>query len=167
MERKNIYDLVKLNYNIYHEISKIHDILTHEHFFSCSRLESKQDEEKPIRNYLFFEFADKMLFEYLPDKGTCMSLMEFMNDANAILRFGENGNLSEARIINYLEVVENLLNIYFRRYATFKKRNGIDYYVGTYKKVVFLMDELEKYLRITKIIKKDTVILKSPQTDIK
>ena len=163
MERKNIYDLVRLNYNIFNEIKKIHELLTHENFFYYADLKAK-GETSVIKSYLFFDFADKMLFEYLPIKGTCMSLAEFMTASNAILKFGEYGNLSEARIVNYLEVVENLLNIYLRRRAMLKKKFGVDYYVEPYKKLGFLMNTLERYLHITRIVKKDVVILRRPQT---
>ena len=162
MSRRNIYDLVRLNYNVYNEVQKIHGILTHDNFFYCTDFKTKGDEHRIIKNYLFFEFADQVLFTYLPAKGTCMSLMEFMNNANAILKFGDNGNLSEARIVNYLEVVENLLHVYFKNSSTFRKNHGYDYYTETYNKVTFLMNELERYLNITRVVKKDIVILKRP-----
>ena len=162
MERKNIYDLVILNYNIFNEVKKINDLLTHEDFFYSAEAKSKVDGGRVVKQYLFFDFADKVLFQYLPVKGTCMSLAEFMTASNAILKFGEYGNLSEARVVNYLEVVENLLNIYFRRQSQLRKAHGYDYYHEQYKKLSLLMNELERHMRIVKKVKKDVVILSFP-----
>lgn len=158
MSRESVYDIVKNNYNLEREIRKINDLLTYEPFFSCTKPDAKP-EEKQIVNYRFFDFADRVLFNYLPFKGTCLSLFEFMNNADAVLEFGKYGNLSEYRITNYLEIVENLLNMYFRRYGYLKKNFGFDYYEVPYKQLMFLVDEMERHLGVSRKVTKDRVLL--------
>ena len=158
MSRESIYDIVKNNYNIEREIRKINDLLTYEPFFSCTKPDAKPN-EKPVVNFRFFDFADRVLFNYLPYKGTCLSLFEFMNNADAVLEFGKYGNLSEYRITNYLEIVENLLNLYFRHQPYLKKNFGFDYYEVPYKQLMFLVEEMEKHLGVTRKVTKDRVLL--------
>ena len=157
MSKENIYQIVEKNYNITNEIRKIHDILTLENFFCYTRTNDNQ--HTAMITYRFFDFADKVLFEFIQEKGTCLSLAEFMARADAILEFGEQGNISEYRIANYLEIVENLLNIYFSHIKYFKKKRGFEIYSNAYDKVVFLMTVLENHLHLTKRVKKDKVIL--------
>lgn len=157
MSKENIYQLVEKNYSTEKEIRKIHDILTQETFFSYTRTDDKK--HKSVTTYRFFDFADKVLFQFVQDRGTCLSLAEFMSRAEAILEFGEYGNVTDSRIINYLEIVENLLNIYFKNRRYFQKKRGIDIYTMPYNKVVFLMTELEKRLKLTKKVRRGKVIL--------
>ena len=82
-----------------------------------------------------------------------------MNNADAVLEFGKYGNVSEYRVTNYLEIVENLLNHYFRRHGHFKKNFGFDYYEVPYKQLMFLVDEMEKHLGVVRKVTKDRVIL--------
>ena len=157
MSTENIYQIVERNYSIVKEARKIHDILTQEDFFCHA---SKTDDQHArLVTYRFFEFADKVLFEFLQDRGTCLSLGEFMARADAILEFGDYGNVNEYRIKNYLEIVENLLNIYFHHNRLFKKKQGYEIYYTPYDKVTFLMRELEQRLGLNKKVKKDKVIL--------
>ena len=157
MDNENIYQIVEKNYNIVNEARKIHDILTHEDFFCYTR--KKDNEHTALVKFRFFEFADKALFEFVQDKGTCLNLAEFMARADAILEFGEYGNVNEYRIKNYIEIVENLLNIYFYHIKYFKRKKYFEIYGTAYNKVVFLMTALERHLRLTKKVKKDKVIL--------
>ena len=157
MSKDNIYQLVEKNYSIEREIRKIHDILTQEIFFS--RTQTDDEQHQWVTTYRFFDFADKVLFPFIQDKGTCLSLAEFMARADAILEFSVPGNVSEYRIINYLEIMENLLNLYAYNKRTLEKKMGYSIYYTPYNKVVFLMTELEKHLNLTKKVKKDKVIL--------
>ena len=157
MSKQNIYEIVEKNYKVENEIAKIHDILTLEDFFCYTQIKDKQ--HKAITTYRFYEFADKVLFEFVEDKGTCLSLAEFMARADAILEFGDHGNISEYRIINYLEIVENLLNIYFYRIKYFRKKRGFELYSTAYERVTFLMTVLEQRLGLTKKVKRGKVIL--------
>ena len=147
-QRSTIYQLVRENYSPEMEIAKIHNILTNELFFFHSQKDSQQN--LTTTQYLFFDFADKMLFSYLPEKGTCMNLAEFMARANAILIFGDHKNITDERIQNFLEVIENLLHLYFRNERQLKKRMGYGIYESPYKKLVFLMTTLENYLKLRK-----------------
>lgn len=157
MSRENIYQLVEKNYSIVKEAQKIHEILTHDDFFCYMR--QSNDQRVTLTKYRFFEFADKVLFEFLQDRGTCLTLWEFMARADAILEFGDHGNVSEYRIKNYLEIVENLLNIYFYHFKYFKKKRNFEINYTTYDKVTFLMSTLELHLRLRKKVKRDKVIL--------
>lgn len=157
MSKENIYQIIEKNYNIENEIRKIHDILTQENFFCYTR--NTDNQRQTLITYRFFDFADKVLFEFIQDKGTCLTLAEFMARADAILEFGAQGNVSEYRISNYLEIVENLLNVYFSHHKYFKKNRHFDIYPDPYEKVVFLMTALEQHLGLTKKVKKDIVIL--------
>lgn len=157
MSKENIYQLVEKNYSAEKEIRKIHDILTQEIFFNRTQTDDKQ--HKTVTTYRFFEFADKVLFPFVQDKGTCLSLAEFMARADAILEFGDYGNITEYRITNYLEIIENLLNLYFYNIRYLRKRMGYDIYSTPYNKVVFLMKALENHLQLSKKTKKDKVIL--------
>ena len=162
MNKQNIYELVEKNYSIEKEAHKIHDILTHEIFFNHTQTDDQR--HKTVTTYRFFDFADKVLFPFMQDKGTCLGLAEFMARADAILEFGDYGNVSEYRIINYIEIVENLLYIYFHNKRHIEKKLGYDIYYTPYNKVVFLMNELEKHLQLTKKTKKDKVILEKIET---
>lgn len=165
MSKENIYQLVEKNYRVEKEIRKIHDILTQEIFFNHTQMHDK--DHKSVTTYRFFDFADKVLFPFVQDKGTCLGLAEFMARADAILEFGEYGNVNEYRITNYLEIIENLLNLYFYNRRTLEKKLGYDIYYTPYNKVVFLMTELERHLHLTKKVKKDKVILEKIETPTK
>ncbi|MCH5157363.1 MAG: hypothetical protein J1G02_05790 [Clostridiales bacterium] len=163
MSKENIYQLVEKNYSPEKEVRKIHDILTQEIFFNHTATDDQG--HKAVTTFRFFDFADKVLFPFIQDKGTCLGLAEFMARADAILEFGDCSNLSTYRITNYLEIVENLLNLYFYHKRTIERKMGYDIYYTPYNKVVFLMTELEKYLKLTKSVKKDKVLLQ--KLDIK
>ena len=157
MSKENIYQLVEKNYSPEKEARKIHDILTQEIFFNHTLTDKAG--HKSVTTFRFFDFADKVLFPFVQDKGTCLGLAEFMARADAILEFGDYGNVSEYRITNYLEIVENLLNLYFYNKRTIEKKMHYDIYYNPYNKVVFLMTELEKHLQLSKKTKKNKVIL--------
>lgn len=157
MNTENIYQLVEKNYSIVKEARKIHEILTQEDFFCYTRQGDGQ--HTTLIKYRFFDFADKVLFNYIQDRGTCLTLWEFMARADAILEFGDHGNVSEYRIKNYLEIVENLLNIYFYHIRYFKRKRNFEICSDTYDKVAFLMRVLEQHIGLNKKVKKDKVIL--------
>lgn len=162
MSKENIYQLVEKNYSPEKEARKIHDILTQEIFFNHTLTDDKG--HKSVTTFRFFEFADKVLFPFIQDKGTCLGLAEFMARADAILEFGGCGNVSVYRITNYLEIVENLLNLYFYNKRILERKMGYDIYYTPYNKVVFLMTVLEKHLQLTKKVKKNKVILEQNES---
>ena len=165
MSKENIYQIVEKNYSAEKEVRKIHDILTQEIFFNHT--ETDKQNHKSVTTFRFFDFADKVLFPFITEKGTCLGLGEFMARADAILEFGAYGNISEYRIINYIEIIENLLNLYFYNKRVLEKRMGYDIYYTPYNKVVFLMTELERHLCLSKKVKKDKVILEKIEPNAK
>ena len=77
MSRDTIFDLVKKNYSIEREIEKIYKVLYTEIFFGKFARDRETKKEYCVEDYSFFEFADKFLFNYLPDIGTCLNIEEF------------------------------------------------------------------------------------------
>ena len=157
MSKQNIYQLVEKNYSVEREIRKIHDILTQEIFFNHTQIDEQK--HKHVTTFRFFEFAGKVLFTFIQDKGTCLSLAEFMARADAILEFEAGYNICEYRIINYLEIVENLLNLYFYYKRQIERKMGYEIYYKPYNQVTFLMKELERHMNLIKRVKKDKVEL--------
>lgn len=159
MARKNIFESVKDNYDIYKEIEKIYDNIQDYDIFCCYSKDKFTGKETFEGSYNLYKVSDMYLFRYLPDKGTCRYIEEFIEYADAKLYFGRNKKLTEDRIINYLEVIENLFFIYFKRYRYFKRKYDLDYYIEEYEETRKLIDELEKYMGLSKIEYDDRVIL--------
>lgn len=160
MSRKNIFDLVKSNYNIIDEIRKIHKIVYHEsEFFGIFKIDESTGEEYCARAFSFIQFSREYLYRSLPDVGTCLALDEFIVKADAFLDFYHENDITEDKIINFLEIIENLLFLYFKKEKSLRRRGGIDFYSTPYEELIFLMDTLEKHLGLT--IKKtiDRVLL--------
>ena len=157
MSKQNIYEIVEKNYKIENEIRKIQEILTQEDFFFYTRKLDK--EHKAVTNYRFYDFADKVLYPFVEEKNTCLSLAEFMSRADAIPEFDEEGKISEYRAANFIEIIENLLNIYFYRIKYFRKKRNFELYSAPYERVVFLMTVLEQHLGLIKKVKRGKVIL--------
>ena len=159
MTRKNIFESIKDNYDIFIEIEKVYDNLENYDMFGMYKVDRFSREEKFVCAYKFFDFCDRYLFGFLPEIGTCRDIDEFMEYADAELSFGKNKNLTEERIINFLEVVENLFYIFFKKYRSLKRRHGLDYYIDPYDETRFLIDELEKHIGLSKLEYDDRVIL--------
>ena len=141
---KDVYQLVEENYSIEKEIRKIHEVLTQDAFFYYTR--KSEDGDKSVAKFRFFDFAERALYEFLPNCDTSLSLPEFMARGEAILEFDENDNLSYRRIRNYLQVVEALFRAYNANVKYFKKK-GFGMYSTVYNKVVFLIKQLKKHLK--------------------
>jgi hypothetical protein len=159
MSRNNIFQRVKDNYNPNKEIEKIYDNLTNYTMFCRYRKNKYGTTEEFLEDFKFFDCCERYLFEFMPDVNTCLTIDEFMEYADADLKFGRSFNLTEERIINFLEVIENIFKIYFDRMRYFKRRYGLDYYIDEYEETRFLIDTLEKHLNLTKANYKDRVIL--------
>lgn len=158
MPRKNIFEAVKDNYDIKKEIEKIYDNIQEYEMF-CRHKKDKFGVDKLICGYKFFEVCDSYLFKHLPEKGTCRDIDEFIEYADADLCFGRKQNLTEDRIINFLEVIENLFFIFFNKFTHFRRRYGLDYYIEEYKETRELMDALEKHMGLSKQEYSDRIIL--------
>lgn len=159
MTRKNIFESIKENYDAHREIKKIYDNLQNYDMFCIYKKDKLSGEEVFVRSFNFFNCSDSFLFDFLPEKGTCRNLEEFMDYADAKLLFGRNKNLTDERIINFLEVVENLFFLYSKKYRSLKRKFGLDFYIDSYKETRFLMNELEKYFGLSKLEYDDRVIM--------
>ena len=153
----NIHQPIEKNSQLEREISAIHNILTQDIFFS--RIYTDEHDHKRVAMYRFFDFADMALFPLFQSKNDCANLTEYMARGEAILEFDEFSNLTEHRIINYLEVVENLLNVFSQNSVLFK-RHGFDVYPAPYNKVLTLIKKLERHMKIRKRATNSKVILK-------
>jgi len=156
MKRENIFKLLESNYSPQKEIIKIKEFLKDNYMF-C-KCQKSEKEDKVMTKYLFESFFDKYLFDNYKYKGTCLSVSEFYENSNAYInKF--SGPISTDIIINFLEVTENLLKLYFDNSNDLYKNENIKYYGSTYEQLRFLMDTLEKKLAIKKRNYKDKVIL--------
>lgn len=93
MARKNIFEFVKDNYDVFTEIEKIYDNLENYDMFGMYKVDRFFKEKKFVCAYKFFDFCDRYLFRFLPEIGTCRDINEFMEYADAELSFGKNKNL--------------------------------------------------------------------------
>lgn len=113
MARK-ILNLLKTTMMYLQKLKKIYNNLENYDMFGMYKVGRFSREEKFVCAYKFFDFCDRYLFRFLPEIGTYRDIDEFMEYADAELSFGKNKNLSEERIINFLEVLENLFYIFFK-----------------------------------------------------
>lgn len=156
MKRENIFKLLESNYNPEKEIKKIKEFLNTNYLFCKCKKNGK--DENVIADYLFENFFDRYLFSKYKYKGTCLSVSEFYKNSNAYIDKFSTSITSDI-IINFLEVTENLLKLYFDKMHELYEKQIIKYYGETYEQLRFLMDTLEKKLAIKKKTYKDKIIL--------
>ena len=161
MKRNTIFEKVKNSYSIYSEIDKIHHAILYNDMFYLCKTDNHTQKVAIVKEFHFFDFCNNYLFKFLPDTGTCLNIKEFMDRAEASLDYTRRYSITEDRIINYLEVLENLFKIYFDRYGYFKRKYGLECDLNLYKEIRFLIDSLEKHMGLSKKEFKDRVILYS------
>ena len=159
MTRENIFDLVKANYDINKEIRKILDNLNQPIFY-----EYEFYSKEITMQHNFFSFCDFYLFEFFPEKGTCRNISEFLDYANTGIRLINFksmilNKIDNEKIINLIEVVENVFFIYLKKHKFFQRKYCVGCHVNAYKETCFLLDEIEKHLGLNKLKYKDRVIL--------
>lgn len=146
MARKNIFQLVEENYDIQDEIKKIDDLFCNKKYF-----------RKALIAYSLKEVVSRFLFFEWNFRGTCISVDEFLERGGASI--SHSNRIDEDQIINYLEVLENFIKLYFDRRDDLYVNYDIELR-GEFQTVFCdLVKTLEKHMGITKREYKDRVIL--------
>ena len=146
MARKNIFQLVEENYDIQTEIRKINTLFVTEHYFEAG--------------YSYFSFSKlltKILFDDWKYRGTCITLEEYFSRANAGI--DDRRHNDEDAIINNLEVMENLVKLYFDSSDELFEQHKLKYYTSFETVFCHLINTLEKKMGLTWRDYKDNVIL--------
>ncbi len=159
MKRENIFKLLQKNYDIKNEVFKIKKVLREEYLFCRHAKPAKGEKEgRVLENFTFFGFVDKYLFDDYKFKNTCLDIEEFYTYCDGELS-PLNKDISEDKIINFLEVTENMLKLYFDKSDKLLSEYQIKYYGGTHDKLSLLMKTLEKHMGIKLKEYKDKIIL--------
>lgn len=147
MARKNIFQLVEENYNIQSEIRKIDRLFSDEHYFTKSY----------IIEYTFKRVVKEFLFNNWEYRGTCISLEEYFKRAEADL--SKSSIISEDTIINYLEIMENLVKLYSDKSSFLYASEEIKHHTEFQTVFYDIIKVLEKRLGLTSREYKDRIIL--------
>lgn len=147
MARKNIFQLVEENYDVQLEINKIDKLFRDEHYF----------DDGPFYNYSFRRLIKEFLFADWKYRGTCISIEEYFERAEADLF--KTAIISEDTVINYLEIMENMIKLYFDKSNELLDKHNIKYYDDFETVFYDLIKTLEKHIGLTKREYKDRVIL--------
>lgn len=146
MARKNIFQLVEENYDIQSEIRKINNLFGNAPYF-----------EKSYTYISLKELIEEYLFSQWIYRGTCLEMEEYFFRANAKLPLSELA--TEDQIINYLEVMENFVKLYFDNSESL----WLNYTIRSHKEFVSvffeLINTLEKRMGLTTREYKDRVII--------
>ena len=147
MARKNIFQLVEENYDIQSEIEKIDRLFINEPYFEINYI-CPFSFKKIVKNYLFDDWKYR---------GTCISVEEYFERAEADLSV--SSIVSEDRIINYLEIMENFVKLYISNedFLQIEKKVGCDnkFFTVYYN----LIKTLEKRMGLTTREYKDRIII--------
>ena len=146
MARKNIFQLVEGNYDIQSEIQKIDRLFSNERYF-----------EEGFHEMHFKHVVKVYLFDDWKYRETCISVEEYFERAEADLSV--SSVVSEDKIINYLEVMENFVKLYLSHENMLRIKENLictDKFVSVYYD---LIKTLEKHMGLTKREYKDRVIL--------
>ena len=147
MARKNIFQLVEEHYDIQAEAKKIDFLFKHEEYFS--------------RNYTYYTLQ-KLIEEYLfvdwRYRGTCIEIKEYLERANANIP-SKGYSASEDTIINFLEAMENFVELYERNGNNLFAQYNIKYYGNFYDVFCPLIDTMEKRMGLSRRKYRDRVIL--------
>lgn len=146
MARKNIFQLVEENYDVKEEIKKIDELFFNKKYFRQS-----------IFTYTTKEIVSRFLFSDWKYRGTCISVDEFLERVNA--NIPQSYQFDEEVIINYLEVLENFIKLYFDKSDELFKKQNIEYYDNFETVFCDLVKTLEKRMELIKREYKDRVIL--------
>lgn len=146
MARKNIFQLVEENYDIQSEIRKINKLYLTETYF-----------DRPYASYSLRGLMKDFLFADWKYRGTCITVNEFLTRADANISdelFNE-----EDTIINYLEVVENFIKLYFDNCEDLYEKYEIKYYSKFSSVFCELVNVLEKRMGLTTREYKERIII--------
>ena len=146
MARKNIFQLIEENYDIQTEIRKINTLFVTENYFVAG-----------YSYYTFTKLLKNILFDEWHYRGTCITLEEYFERANAGI--DDRRNNDEDTIINNLEVMENLVKLYYDNSDDLYSQHKIKYYTSFENVFCHLIKTLEKRMGLTRREYKDKVIL--------
>ena len=148
MARKNIFQLVEENYNIQDEIEKINDLFYETDYFSDAKC-----------GYTLYELIDEYLLEKWRYRQTCLDVDEYLERANAELPNRSHEPISEDIIINFLEVIENFLKLYFDNATPLLEKYRIKPYNSLHTTFRMIVSKLEKHMGLTIREYQDKIIL--------
>ena len=146
MARKNIFQLVEENYDIQTEIRKINSLFFTEHYF-----------EVGYERLSFYKLLKRVLFEEWKYRGTCITLDEYIDRAEANIE--DRIDNDEDTIINNLEVMENFIKLYFDNSDILCIEHHVQYYTNFETVFCNLINTLEKRMGLTKREYKDRIII--------
>lgn len=146
MARKNIFQLVEESYDIQTEVKKIGRLFASENYFELGFQYSTL--KKLVEEYLFSDWKYR---------GTCISVEEYLTRAKADIP--HTGKAKEEQIINFLEVMENFIKLYFDNGEYLLGKYNIHYYPDFNAVFCHLINTLEKYMGLTAREYKDRVII--------
>ena len=149
MARKNIFELVEDNYNVQDEIRIINKLFFDENYFGYG----------DYQDYTLEELLEEYLFTDWKYRGTCLTIKDFMRRANASIDYGLSEDIPEEVIINNIEVIENLLMLYFDNANNIFTYHSIEYFTDLNKVFCHLIDTLEKHMGLVKKKIKGKIIL--------
>lgn len=125
MERKNIFQLIKENYNIDEELRKIDRLFKEKAYFFKDIGKSYGIRDFVEKHTLTF-ILETYIFDQWKHRGTCVNIEEFIKRAGAALP-NPSSKINEAKAINYIEVMLNLIKLYKDN-----KSRLADVYIGNY-----------------------------------
>lgn len=146
MARKNIFQLVEESYSIQDEISKIHTLFVNQDYFY-----------QGTAQYTLYDVLQMFLFVEWEYRGTCLSIEEYLDRANAVIPDEEPA--TEEVIINYLEVMENFIKLYLDKHDELHIQRGVNLYSEFVIVFCNLVKTLEKHMGLTRREYKDRVLL--------
>ena len=146
MARKNIFQLVEESYDIQNEIQKINKLFKTQEYFEGSS-----------RYYTLPKLLESYLFDDWKYRGTCVTIDEYFQRANAQIR--SVFNATEDQIINNLEVMENLLKLFFDNGDDLYEQHEIQYFGDLVSVFCALINTMEKRMGLTAREYKDRVII--------
>lgn len=146
MSRKNIFQLVEENYDVQSEIKKINMLFNHEEYF-----------EEGVFGYSLKDLIEKHLFSGWKYRGTCLDVKEYFTRADATIM--KTQPTEEDNIINYLEVVENFIKLYFDNSTDLYNEYEIEYFNEFNTVFCELINTLEKRMGLTTREYKDRIII--------
>lgn len=148
MARKNIFQLVEESYDIQSEIRKINTLFTDEDYF-----------ESAYNRFSFKDILSEYLFSDWKYRGTCLDIDEYLSRADAHIPRPKQLHIEEDQIINYLEVMENFLKLYFDHGVELSHNEGLDCDIEFSLVFLDLVTTLEQKMGLCTREYKDKVLL--------
>lgn len=146
MARKNIFQLVEENYDIKMEVEKVYSLFRNQGYFKSQ-----------YSSYTLRSLVDRFLLKEWKYRGTCIDVDEYLERVDADV--SDEDEITEERIINFLEVMENFIKLYFDNDEELYNERKIEYYTNFTEIFEDLIKILEKKMGLTTREYKDRIIL--------